>query len=197
MNQETWTDNVIIADADFVDKVAFDLTVNFERMLERRIPKADTARWAECVALDGGVRESPQADGPGTTVVLLHESGQTAMRNFQPGAFADELNGKAFNGRLGEFCFVTACGEDIVDTGELFVDTLNTVLQQKEVKRVVLVPDDRYVADVRMALRRSAGDQHITLLSMQPVAGGNFRQEMLGYSLMAALGIRGEELDRL
>jgi hypothetical protein len=30
---------------------------------------------------------------------------------------------------------------------------------------------------------------------MTPQAGGRFQQEILGYSLMAALGIRGEELE--
>jgi len=29
---------------------------------------------------------------------------------------------------------------------------------------------------------------------MQPMEGGNFRQEILGYSLMQALGIRAEEI---
>ena len=38
-NDAKWSENVIIADADFVDKVAFDLIVNFERMLMRRIPR--------------------------------------------------------------------------------------------------------------------------------------------------------------
>ena len=32
-----WSENVIIADADYIDRVAFDLTVNFERMINRRI----------------------------------------------------------------------------------------------------------------------------------------------------------------
>lgn len=39
-----WCENVIIADAEYIDKVAFDLTVNFERMLGRRIPQADLAK---------------------------------------------------------------------------------------------------------------------------------------------------------
>ena len=47
-NPAKWSENVIIADADFIDKVAFDLTVNFERMLMRRIPKADLARTPRC-----------------------------------------------------------------------------------------------------------------------------------------------------
>ena len=49
-----WSENVIVVDADYVDSVAFNLIVNFERMIGRRIPPADMARWVECVALDGG-----------------------------------------------------------------------------------------------------------------------------------------------
>ena len=40
-----WCENVMVVDADYIDKVAFDLIVNFERMIERRIPQADMARW--------------------------------------------------------------------------------------------------------------------------------------------------------
>ena len=53
-NNTEWSENVILADADYVDGVAFNLTVNFERMLGRRVPQADMALWAECVAMDGG-----------------------------------------------------------------------------------------------------------------------------------------------
>ena len=47
---------------------------------------------------------------------------------------------------------------------------------------------------VREGLRHADDEKRITVLAMQPMEGGNFRQEILGYSLMAALGIRGEEL---
>ena len=30
--------------------------------------------------------------------------------------------------------------------------------------------------------------------AMQPMEGGNFRQEILGYSMLSALGIRGDEI---
>ena len=36
-----WSENVMVIDADYVDKVAFNLIVNFERMLGRRIPQAE------------------------------------------------------------------------------------------------------------------------------------------------------------
>ena len=56
MNETKWKETVILVDADYVDKVAFDLTVNFERMIGRRIPQADMAQWLEYVALDGGIK---------------------------------------------------------------------------------------------------------------------------------------------
>ena len=59
MKETKWSENIILVDADYIDKVAFNLIVNFERMLGRRIPQADMARWLECVALDGGLRPHP------------------------------------------------------------------------------------------------------------------------------------------
>ena len=53
-----WSENVIIVDADYVDNVAFNLIVNFERIIGRRIPQADLARWLVCIALDGGLRKN-------------------------------------------------------------------------------------------------------------------------------------------
>ena len=84
-------ENVILVDADYVDKVAFNLIVNFERMLGRRIPQADIARWIDCVALDGGIREGEHE----TQVVLIHQKGKQGLENFAPSAY-EELDGKAF-----------------------------------------------------------------------------------------------------
>lgn len=185
-------ENVIIADANFVDRVAFDLTVNFERMLERRIPKADIARWTECIALDGGLRTGEHQ----TMVILIHDKCVTELENFAPGKLDEELNGMAFKGNLGEFCFSTPNGEDYVDKDELFLDTLSTVLQQEGVKRVMVIPDESILNKVREVIRKmDNNEKFITLFAMSPQTGRNFQQEILGYSLMAALGIKGEEIE--
>ena len=44
-NKIHWSENVIIADGDYIDYVAFQLSIQFERMLGRRIPKADLSKW--------------------------------------------------------------------------------------------------------------------------------------------------------
>lgn len=193
-----WSENVILVDADYVDKVAFNLTVNFERMIGRRIPKADMAKWIVCVALDGGVRP-PKAEGQenSTLVVLVHKKEKTAMENFEPGVY-EELNGKAFKDQLGEFEIGAYPIEPIPGGEDYLIDALKLVTQQKDVKRVIVIPDaenDYIYNKVREALNRVDDDEkRMTVLAMQPMPGGNFKQEILGYSLMAALGISSEEL---
>lgn len=191
MNETKWKENAILVDADYVDKVAFDLIVNFERMLARRIPQADMALWLECVALDGGLREGEHQ----TQVVLLYKNSK--MENFNPGAM-EELDGKAFKGRLGEILISCVKVEDLTTMDELFVDSMQVLANAAEVKRLIVVPNAEHIYNkVREGLRHADDEKRITVLAMQPMEGGNFRQEILGYSLMAALGIRSEELNKM
>ncbi len=189
MNDAKWSENVILVDADYVDKVAFNLIVNFERMIGRPIPKADMAQWTECVALDGGMHEGDQQ----TQVVLLHK--QPKIENFNPGAIED-LDGKAFKGRMGEFLISCVKVEDLTTMDDLFIDSMQVLSNAAEVKRLIVVPDAEHIYNkVREGLRHADDEKRITVLTMQPLEGGNFRQEILGYSLMAALGIRSSELN--
>ena len=189
-----WSENVIIVDADYIDHVAFNLIVNFERMIGRPIPQADFAKWIDCVALDGGLREGEHE----TQVVMIHAKERQRLDNFVPGNYEEELNGKAFKDHLGEFIINAYAEEDIVGSGQQLADTVEAVCAQKDVRRVMVIPnaeDATIYNKVREALRRVDDDEkRITVFAMQPMPGGNFRQEILGYSLMAALGIRGEEV---
>ena len=169
--QTKWSENVILVDADYVDKVAFSLIVNFERMIGRRIPQADFAKWIDCIALDGGIREGEHE----TQVVLVHQKNKTQMENFTPGHYTEELDGKAFKDHLGEF-----------------------IINAYPVKRIMVIPnaEEAHIYNkVRETLNHlDDDDKRITVFAMQPMPGGNFRQEILGYSLMAALGIRADEI---
>ena len=193
--QETrWSENVILVDADYVDKVTFNLIVNFERMLGRRIPQADLARWIDCVALDGGLREGAHE----TLVVLVHQKDKVRLENFVPSDYAEELDGKAFKDHLGEFLISAIPIEAIADGEDYFPEALKLAVAQKEIRRIMVIPnaEDSYIYNkVRETLNRVDDDEkRITVFAMEPKPGGNFRQEILGYSLMAALGISSEEI---
>ena len=195
-NNIKWSENVIIADADYIDKVAFDLTVNFERMINRRIQPADMAQWAVCIALDGGLREGEHE----TQVVLIHDKKAIAMKNFRPSNYETDLNAKAFkDDKLGEFIFSSYPTEEkMAGKDEFLVEVARTVCNAKEVKRVMVIPNsedgDAYDQLRDMLRKVDDDDKRITLFAMQPMPGGNFRQEILGYSLMSALGISAKEI---
>ena len=60
----------------------------------------------------------------------------------------------------------------------------------------MVIADDIIYNNVRDTLNHIDDDEkRITVFTMQPMPGGQFRQEILGYSLMAALGIRADEID--
>lgn len=194
IHEEKWSENVILIDADYVDKVAFNLIVNFERMINRRIPQADLAKWIDCVALDGGLRQGEHE----TLVVFIHQKDKARLENFTPSDYNGELDGKAFKDNLGEFSITAYPIEEIEGGQDYFSDALQLITSQKEVKRVMVIPnaEDAIIYNkVRETLNRlDDDDKRITLFAMQPMPGGNFRQEILGYSLMAALGISSEEI---
>jgi hypothetical protein len=219
VNESQWSENIIIADADYIDHVAFDLIVNFERMLMRRIPQADLPIWAECIALDGGMRpdegvrssgvrssgvqesgvqESGVQEFRGTNVVLIHDKERTALENFQPAKYDEELNGQAFKGPLGEFAINTVAVDETTTKTQLLLEVVALACSHKDVKRIMIVPnaeEGTTYDELRQLLRNADDEKRITVFAMQPLQGGNFRQEILGYSMMQALGIKGEEFN--
>lgn len=195
LNREAkWSENVVLVDADYVDSVAFNLIVNFERMIGRRIPQADIAKWLDCIALDGGIRDGENE----IQVILIHQKDKQQMDNFLPGNYANDLSEKAFKDHLGEFTINAYQAEGFAKTGDFFNEVLELVLTQKNIKRLMVIPnaeDSSIYNKVREALRKADDDdKRITVFTMQPAAGGNYRQEILGYSLMAALGIKADEI---
>lgn len=191
------SENMIIADADYIDYVAFQLTVQFERMIDRRLPPVDLSQWAVDIALDGGLR----ADGKvhETQVVLVHDRKNAKLDNFLPADYAKDINAKAFKDeQLGEFLVNAFATTDMAGKDDYILDLVRELTAHEEVRRVMIIPNgeqgDLY-NELRHLLQKVDNDQRITLFAMQPMEGGNFRQEILGYSLMNALGIKASEIN--
>ena len=193
-----WSEHIIIVDGDYIDRVAFDLIVNFERMLNRRIPAADFSQWAVDIALDGRLKPGNHE----TQVVLLHDRKNPKLENFTPADYEKELNGQAFkDAQLGEFIINSiATGDETAEKDTVLLDLLKTVLSHGEVKRIMIVPnaeDNHLISTLRTTLRDVDDElKHITVFAMQPLEGGNFKQQILGYSLLNAMGISSSEIER-
>lgn len=190
MQNNKWASSVILVDADFLDTVAFDLTVNFERMLGRRIEKGDLCHWLDCIALDGGLRPGKND----VQVHLLHSKQKNAFNNFTPSLFEEDINGLSFDDNIGHFSMFAFPVEDVVSQQEFFLQSLTMLADAKEVKQLMVIADmNAYGSLVKDICRRTDG-KDITLFAMEPLMGRGFQQEILGYSLMSALGISGNEL---
>ena len=73
---------------------------------------------------------------------------------------------------------------------------LQVIADAKEVKRLLVVGNtETSFEDIRNILKKVDGKE-CTLFGMQPLMPGNYRLEILGYSLMSALGISSEEIER-
>ena len=118
------------------------------------------------------------------------------MENFIPADYEQELNGKAFSDNLGEFSISALPVENMTTKNDFFIETLQTICTQEDVKRIMIIGNDEVYDKVSQVLRKVDDDKRITVFSMEPRQGGNFRQEILGFSLMAALGIKGEEINK-
>ncbi len=191
MDPTKWTPSVILVDADYLDRVAFDLIVNFERMIGRRIPQADLCHWLDCIALDGGLESGDNK----VQVHFLHAKGKEQFDNFKPSRFEADLNGLAYKDRLGDFSLFAFPVEEVVTMDKFFVESAEMLLAAPEVERLMVVGDmDAYGPALKEACRTGGRKTDVTLFAMEPLAGRGFQQEILGYSLMSALGIRSEEL---
>lgn len=170
-NNVKLSENIILADADYIDYVTFQLSVQFERMIGRRIPKADLSQWAVDIALDGGLRADGKAHE--TQLILVHEKQNPKMDNFTPSIYDTELNGQAFNDdKLGEFLVNAYPVGDVVSKDDYILDTVNMVLGHDEVKRLMIIPNGEQGSiyeEVAGALRDAPEDKHITLFAMQPM----------------------------
>lgn len=59
----------------------------------------------------------------------------------------------------------------------------------------MVIPDENNYQRVRDVIRKAdSTDKHITVFAMQPMPGGQFAQEILGFSLLSALGINPDEI---
>lgn len=203
---------VILLDAAYIDRLAAVFRAHFGGELQRELPKADLAQWLVCLALDAEI-QGPDAE---VQCIFIHDREAKVMENVAPANFSQELDGKAFNEEgIGEFTMACCPVERVTTLNDLYAESVEALLNDKHVHRLLVVADfDGTTAESRLltksivrlcskhaeACAKSQDDEEpltptdVTLFTMQPVEGEGFAQQILGYSLLAALGIMSEEL---
>lgn len=198
MERPQFKDTVILIDADYVDGVASDLRLNFAKMLGRELGKADLAEWLVCAALDGGVPEDEKGDSHNEVqVILIRSLAKTTLEHLEPGNMVSGIDGQAFRDPyMGEFLLSVVPEEKPTgQTEPLFAESTRYLLTSPEVIRLILVPDMQKYGDyLKEDIAKAEKAPEVVMLTMEPVDDEGLHTEVLGFSLMHALGIQPDEL---
>lgn len=199
-NKIKLSETVMVIDVAYLNFVINDLKNYFERKLERSLQKIDLALFAMYLAMDAGIEEGEND----VQILLLYDKESEELHHCMPCDVKQELDGVAFRGSLGEFSFMAVPSEGFVSRGELFLDLLRIILNSADVEKMVVVSfNEEYGEDVenilkeyidRMTERNESKKDIIQFRMEEPVSPVGYLWKMLGYPLMTALGIKGEEL---
>lgn len=192
-------ENVILVDVAYFNDVVKDLKRYFELQLGRPLQNIYVEEWASYLALDSGVRDKDN----NIEVLFAHDSQTNKLLHCDPSDLNKDLNGVGYTNQLGEFTFTSVSSEGLVPRANLYLDLLNIALNSADVKRLILVPFiDDYGAKLMEVLDeylRNADTENskgLFLFNMdEPAHPLGCKWDLLGYSMMRALGIKAEELE--
>ena len=191
-NELKFAEKVILIDAAYINKVTKDLSQHFGQLIGRELPKADLPIFLECVAMDAAIQPGENV----LQVLFVYDKNQTKIDAFNPSDLKKELNDVAFKSQLGEFQLNTFEPSDMADKEAFFLESVRLVADAKEVKHLVVVPDEMGYGDkLPEIFEKVDGKESIHVLGMNPLAASDkFHWEMLGYAILQALGIRSDEI---
>lgn len=191
--QVKFAPNVMLLDASFLDRVSTDIAGHFSQVIGRELAQAQLADLLEYMALDAGI---PVGENEVQVFFIYNGKASAQFHVLVPASLESEIDGKAFKGKLGEFSLYAYQPLDMATTEDLFLETLELVIDSKEVKHITAVPDEMQYAEKAVALLNKAEKKYaVVLMGMNPpVTEFSHRFETLGFPLLQALGVRPDEL---
>lgn len=166
----------VLVDTAYAEQVAGGIREHFSQELGRNLPPVDLPNWLDCLVLDAGLRPGDNQ----VQVVLIHPKNTTTLQQFIPCDFSEQLDGQAFKDNLGEFSFHSVCVEDIVSTEQLISDCINAAEPAPDLT-IVVSP-------------QAPKGKAYTLCNMQPEGTDGHPHVVLGFSILAGLGISPSEI---
>ena len=191
-NELKFAEKVILIDAAYINKVTKDLSQHFGQLIGRELPKADLPIFLECVAMDAAIQPGENV----LQVLFVYDKNQTRIDAFNPSDLKKELNDVAFKSQLGEFQLNTFEPSDMADKEAFFLESVRLVADAKEVKHLVVVPNEMEYGDkLPEIFDKVDGKESIHVLGMNPLASSDkYHWKMMGYAVLQALGIRSDEI---
>ncbi|MFA6873827.1 MAG: DUF6621 family protein [Bacteroidaceae bacterium] len=191
-----FTKTVILIDVPFLLNVINVLKKHFEEALNRTLQEVDVSLLVQSIAFD--MKIAPEVSNE-IQVLMIYDELSSKLPHCVPSDLKVQLNGVAFRGAMGEFSFFSFQPEGFTSTRELFTESVRILTEAKEVKQLCLVaPLDDKDFDLLTILDKREAEQLLTILDMgtaqQTLPNLSAEKKLLGYVIMEALGIRGDEV---
>ena len=188
--------SVILIDVPFLSNVITVLKKHFEEAVGRTLQEVDISLLVQSIAFD--MELSPEAFNE-IQVLMIYDEMSSKLPHCIPADLKKELNEVAFRSAMGEFSFFSFQPDGFTSTRELFTESVRILTEAKEVKHLCLIAslDDKDL-EILTTLEKRSVDQMLTILDMgtaeQTLASLSAAKKLLGYVIMSALGIRGDEV---
>lgn len=184
--------NLLLIDAAYLNYLIGDVKHNFERIIGRALPPLDLVGFMVRLAMDAGV--SPGNDG--MDVIFVSEDSDCVLSDASPSKLEAELDGNACKSEIGEVTFTLASAAGMVPLDGLTVDVARNCFGQERFRRVMtIVPDATFAM---MSEMLDIDDRRLDLVRFemqQRERLNGWKVETLLYAMLAAFGVRSEELD--
>lgn len=190
-NKTNFAETVMLIDAVLLDTLARGFKKHFKQIVHRPLPKLDIAQLIVNLAIDAALPEGDKE----IQVILVYDQTVPWFRHCVPSSFKKNLDGTAFQDRLGEFRFACLSPEGITTREDLYFDLLQIIGKSPDVKQIIAVPyefENRPVIHAEM--KKVKGKEVILFGASMPAKKTSYTCLMLAYPIIQALGIRGEEL---
>lgn len=185
--------SVMLIDVAFLNSVISDLRSHFSRILGRELQTIDLSALVSYIALDAGISQEALQQ---IQVLLIYDDLSAKILYTQPSDVENELNDVAFRNELGEFSFYSFRPEQFISVSDFFAESFRIIASDKNVCKLWTVGElsEQILEDGAISKGFLSSKEIVMFRMSEPAATENFRWELLGYPVMRALGIRGDEL---
>ena len=189
--------SVLLIDTAFLNRAIADLNQLFSQKLQRDLDLIHPSLLLTYLALDA---KFPRGDNNSVQVLFLHDEMSAQLPHSSPCNLECQLSDNAFRSVVGEVSIHAFQPEGMSSLDEFLHESLRLVAAAEEVERIGVVADTLDPAEAQAlyaALSACPAEKEITLFDMSPSAEAlpaGIRHAILGYPVMKALGIRGDEV---
>jgi hypothetical protein len=189
-----FTPTVLLIDANELDRLVGQLTPFLEQQIGRKLDKMPIDYFTSYLSLEAAVKPNKEQE---IQTLWIYEPSQNKMNHCVPAELNKDYSNMAFRNEIAEFSLNAFTAEDFAQTGDLYVESLQLLLEDKKVNRVVVFPPKDKLSEIESLLEKQEKAKEVIVFT----DSGKYlqtkdenRERVVLYPIMKALGVKGDEV---